>query len=154
MQRVQTLKAIEVSKIVSLSDSVLIPINAMLKQFRAKKNNLTLHIKAFPEDLAICPCSALKCYMEKTKPLRGNIAQLFISFSKPHQPVTCDTLGRWMRTVMFESGIDTNIFKAHSTRAAASSAAKGSSMPIEAIMKIAGWTKAATFKKYYDKTVF
>ena len=76
-----------------------------------------------------------------------------ISFIQPYLPVTCETLSRWIKRVLFESGIDTDLFKAHSTRAAASSAAKNSHIPINDIMKIAGWSNANTFRQFYDKTV-
>ena len=56
--------------------------------------------------------------------------------------------------MLFESGIDTDLFKAHSTRAAAASAARDSDIPINDILKIAGWAHASTFRQFYDKTVF
>ena len=55
---------------------------------------------------------------------------------------------------MFDSGIDTELFEAHSTRAASSSAARDSFLPIYDIMKIAGWSNANTFTQFYDKRVF
>jgi hypothetical protein len=54
-------------------------------------------------------------YLEKTKTLRGNITQLFITMQKPYKAVTRDTICRWTRTVLIKSGIDVNIFKPHST---------------------------------------
>lgn len=49
---------------------------------------------------------------------------LFISIRKPHNPVCSAAIARWMKTVMGSAGIDTDQFKAHSLRAAATSAAK------------------------------
>lgn len=49
--------------------------------------------------------------------------------------------------------IDTDIYKAHSTRAASSSAAKSSGVPITTIMDSVGWTSAQIFAKYYDKNI-
>ena len=54
---------------------------------------------------------------------------------------------------MFEAGIDTSIFKAHSTRSASTSAVKKDNIPIDHILKLAGWTNVRTFDKYYDKVV-
>lgn len=153
MQRVQTLKAINVTSIKFFTDSVLIPIKSMLKQFRVNKNSLSIILNVFPHEPAICPCATLRHYIARTKSLRKTTTQLFISFHKPYQAVSCDTLSRWIKRVMFESGIDTDLFKAHSTRAAASSAARDSQLPTNDILKIAGWANATTFRKFYDKTI-
>ena len=54
---------------------------------------------------------------------------------------------------MCRSGINTKIFGAHSTRAAATSKAKQLSVPIADIMKKAGWSRKSTFAKFYDKKI-
>ena len=55
--------------------------------------------------------------------------------------------------MMHMSGIDTSIFKAHSSRAASTSAAKQAQVPIEQILQTAGWTGCRTFAQYYDKPI-
>ena len=125
----------------------------MLKHFRANHNSLRIHLKEYSDNPALCPCHTLKCYIEQTSVLRGEVTQLFLSFNKPHLPVSCDTISRWLRLVLYEAGIDTALFKAHNTRTAASSVAKESWMPVDDILKIAGWSNAHIFKKFYDKTV-
>ena len=153
MQRVQTLKMLQVSSIKIFSDSVVIPVDALLKHSRANRNSFSVVLRAFPYDPVLCPCLTLKHYLARTKILRGSTDQLFISFHRPFHPVTCSTLSRWIKRVMYEAGIDTDIFTAHSTRAASSSAARESDLPLDDILKTAGWTNALTFKKFYDKTV-
>lgn len=64
-----------------------------------------------------------------------------------------ETLSRWIRTVMTSAGVDTTIFKPHSTRAAATSKAKTASVPIQEILKTAGWSSSRYFDKFYDKPV-
>ncbi|GFN84782.1 Brca1-associated protein-like [Plakobranchus ocellatus] len=49
-----------------------------------------------------------------------------------------------------KAGIDTNVYKAHSTRAAASSAA-ARSIDIAQVLKTAGWSREQTFAKFYNK---
>ena len=90
---------------------------------------------------------------KKTKPLRGKHTQLLISYQKPHKPVSTDTIARWLKTVLEKAGTDTNIFHAHSTRAASTSAAKTAKLSVNTIMDAAGWTNALTFSKFYDKPV-
>ena len=125
----------------------------MLKHFRVNRNSLRIHLKEYSDNPALCPCSTLKRYIERTFFLQGEVTQLFLSFNKSHLLVSCDTISRWLRVVLYEAGIDTVLFKAHSTRAAASSAAKESWMPVDDILNIAGWSNAHSFKKLYDKTV-
>ena len=53
--------------------------------------------------------------------LRRDCDQLLITYNKPHRAASSDTIGRWLKTVMTKSGIDTQQFGAHSTRAAVAS---------------------------------
>ena len=73
-------------------------------------------------------------YINKTKAIRGNHSQLFISFHKPYKPVSRSTLSRWIKRVLEESGIDINLFTAHSTLSAAASAARDDDMPMDDII--------------------
>ena len=124
----------------------------MLKQSRAKNYKFVINLKPSDENRAVCPVLTLRDYVDRTKSIRKS-SQLFISISKPHFSVSKSTLSRWIKTVMEEAGIDVSIFKTHSTRAASTSAARGSDMNIDDIMKTAGWSNASTFKKFYDKAV-
>ena len=54
---------------------------------------------------------------------------------------------------MTSAGVDTTILKPHSTRAAATSKAKTASVPIQEILKTAGWSSSRCFDKFYDKPV-
>ena len=42
-------------------------------------------------------------------------------------------------------------FTVHSTRSAATSAAKAAQVPVDTIIKTAGWSGECSFAKYYDK---
>ena len=66
-------------------------------------------------------CSGFNLYLQRTCLIRGDHNQLFISHYKP---VCKDTISRWIKRMMYEAGINTALFKSHSTRAASSSAAK------------------------------
>jgi len=54
---------------------------------------------------------------------------------------------------MKAAGINTMVFKPHSTRGAATSAAKASNVPVQVIMNTAGWRSDSTFAKFYDRPV-
>ena len=65
--------------------------------------------------------SYLSVYIEQTT-IRSS-SKLFVSTVKPHGPVSKDTISRWVKASLRIAGIDTAVFKPHSTRAAATSAA-------------------------------
>ena len=91
--------------------------------------------------------------MEKTRPLRSNHTQLLISSQKAHRPVLSETIARWRRIVLNNSGIDTSVLSAHSTRSAVTSAAKHAKLFVNRIMNAASWKNALTFSKFYDKPI-
>ena len=58
----------------------------------------------------------------------NNQSQLLLSYVKPHKPVTISSIARWIKDLLTQSGIDTEVFKAQSTRAASTSKAKFSGL--------------------------
>ena len=78
----------------------------------------------FPDDDKLCVRACLRQYEDCTREYRnqGNTT-LFISYVKPHKPVSAQRIAKWIKATIGEAGIDTNIFSAHSTRGAASTAA-------------------------------
>ena len=52
---------------------------------------------------------------------------------------------------MSDAGVDTAIFKGHSTRAASTSAAIVKGVSVNDIMAMAGWSRSSTFEKYYHR---
>ena len=56
--------------------------------------------------------------------------------------------------VMIAAGIDTKLFKPHSTRAAATSRVKAACVPIHEILNTAaGWSSSRCFDRFYDKPI-
>lgn len=58
-----------------------------------------------------------------------------------------------MKTVLGKSGIDTNVFKAHSARSTATSKAFFSGAPIKKILISANWSNEKTFPKFHKRQV-
>ena len=111
-------------------------------------------LKAYPDDISLCVVNALKVYSDRTRQFRpeGNKGPLLLSFVAPHKPIGPSTVSRWSLDVMKKAGINVSVYKAHSTRAAATSAGKGS-VPIDVILSSAGWSSARTFAEFYDKPI-
>ena len=99
----------------------------------------------------------MKHYIRQTETLRqhNNSVEdkLLISFIKPHKSVTSNTIARWIKSVLFISGVDTSKFTAGSVRTAAASKAKAMAVPVSCILEKAGWARKTTFAKFYDKHI-
>ena len=133
--------------------SCSLSISKPVKQTRPGTHVHDHVFQAYLKDPGLCIVACLQEYVIRTKPLRGEETQLLISFVKPHKAVSKDTMGRWVKCVLANAGIDTNQFGAHSTRSASTSAAKQSGLDIATIMTAAGWSNASTFALFYDKPI-
>lgn len=102
-------------------------------------------------------CRTLRTYLGKTAHLREETGEkdgrLLISFIKPHKSVSRDTIARWIKHLLADSGIDTAKYTASSVRTAAASQAKAVSVPIHHILSKAGWSRESTFAKHYNKKI-
>ena len=153
-QRAQTLHKVDIRNINFGSKEVYIPITALLKTSHPKRQNkVSLHLRAYQECPEVCVVQTLKEYLIRTEPLRGCNSQLLISFIKPHGPISNDTVSRWLKKVLFEAGVETELFTGHSTRAAKTSKEFFEGMPVEDIIRQAGWSNSRTFEKFYKKVI-
>ena len=99
-----------------------------------------------------CVATVLDEYIDRTSSLRGEEQQLFISYANPHHGVSRDTISRWIRTVMQKAGVDTTLFKPHSTRAASTSKARSCNVSMLAVMKAASWSSDWVFNTFLQQT--
>jgi hypothetical protein len=98
------------------------------------------------------PVQALKAYVDRTVSIRQtNIKQLFVSTIAPHSGVTGNTISRWIRSALDASGVDTSVFKAHSTRRAAASKASALGISVDEILKAGHWKSESTFSRLYKR---
>ena len=109
---------------------------------------------SFPEDPLVCPMVTLRAYEERTQPFRTSSSgdfksTLFLSCIGQHDPVSSSTIARWLKTLMEEAGIDISIFKVHSVRGAANSAAAGAGVTSKDILDAADWSSEGTFQRFY-----
>nr|CAI5826451.1 unnamed protein product [Callosobruchus analis] len=138
--RVQTLFLIKISNITESQEGSEIKISERTKTSRFNKTLPVLRIPFYPQNLKLCVANTLLRYLEKTKPLQGSSAYLFICCRKPHFEATCQSISRWIRKTLHLSGINTEICKAHSTRHASTSAAMRSGIPLDTIIFTARWS--------------
>ncbi|VEN62193.1 unnamed protein product [Callosobruchus maculatus] len=153
-QRVQTLSKIRLPNIRSTEQGVKVTITDLIKTSAPKKMQPELTFPFFKEKPELCAATALLYYVDRTKTIRGDEELLILTTKKPHHPASTQSLSRWIKEGLKWSGINTDKFKGHSTRHAATSAALRAGSSIESIRNAAGWTqKSNTFCKFYNRPV-
>ena len=153
-QRRQTLHCLDISasSMIEKGNELTFVVGKKVKQTRPGCHQAPLVLKSFPNNPKLCVVRHVKQYLLITKSLRGDTTSLFICTTKPHKAASKDTISRWIRTLLQRAGVPA-IFSAHSTRAAASSAAASVNVPIDVILQNAGWQSQTTFATYYNKDI-
>ena len=149
-QRCQTINAVNLSNMQLTENRCRFEIKELLKTTRPNSHFGVVEFVAYIEE-PLCVRACLREYINRTKELRGNNTKLLISFRKPHNAVTTSTVSRWLKETLRLSGIDITVYKSHSVRAAATSAAQLLNVTIEDILSAGGWAAAETFRKFYNK---
>ena len=108
------------------------------KQSRQSKPLAEFFFATFTDDVKLCPVKALMENVQRTEPHRSGETRLFLATIRPHKPVTSSTIARLLKAGLSQAGIDTTIFKAHSTRSTSASAT-------------ADWSSQSVFQKFYYK---
>ena len=122
----------------------------LAKQSRQNKPLKEFFFPKFTENVKLCPVQTLQAYENCTASKRcSNSKQLFIAVIRPYKPVSSSTIARWLKTVLSSAGIDTSVFKAHSVRGAATSAASDAGVTTNDILNAADWSNQSVFQKFY-----
>ena len=109
-------------------------------------------IDRLPSNSKICPVTALEQYCARVQPNRGEKDGIFLSITAPFEEVSVQVLAKDTLKVMTAAGIDTQKFKAHSTRMAAASAAVDKGVEVEDVMKKGRWQSWTVFEKFYNRS--
>lgn len=152
-QRVNTIKHLDTSCSSMFRDGrgVTFLIDKKLKTSKPGQVS-EVFLEKFNEDPKLCVVKTLEYYLEVTSKFRTS-TKLFLSFIKPHRPVTGATLARWLVTVLDLSGVNTKLFKAHSYRSASTSDARSKGVSLADIMRTANWKSTSVFAKFYNKPI-
>ena len=82
-----------------------------IKQSHPEYKVPSVLLQAYLADQSLCVFTHLKQYLQRTKLLRDNETRLFLSHAKPHHRASCDTISRWIHSVMAEAGVDVTTIK-------------------------------------------
>ena len=152
--RQQRLCSIKRSNIKFQDDgSVAIQTDELQKHSSRGKSLEIVVLQPFNDDRSICVVQNLKMYLRKTKDLTNAGDALLCSYVPPYKAVGTQTVARWTKTVMKDSGIDTQIFKAHSTRGSSASKMAKMGTPLKDILKRGCWSDESTFKHFYLRDI-
>ena len=98
--------------------------------------------------------SSLFEYLKRLEVWRVNDkSQLLLSRIKPHVEVAVSTVSRWMKEVLTLAGIDTFLFKGHSTRSGSSSKAGVSGVSLADSLNQGGWSRESTWQTFYNLVI-
>ena len=112
-QRVQAIYSIRVS------DNQLCPELSKLSQ----QIMTLLCFQIYEKEPKLCVVTHLSEYLKKIKSYRDT-DKLLLTYIKSYRAISKDTISRWCKSIVKESGISIHSYTSHSSRAAASSYAK------------------------------
>ena len=133
----------------------------MSKQDRPSHVSSNIFVPAFTKDKLLDPKRALTYYLKRTEIFRKtestDTLKMFIAVNKPHKPVSCTTISRWItNTIKFcyrTEGKTPGRVHGHQTRSYGPSWARFKGTSSKDIMEAADWSRETTFVKYYLKDV-
>ena len=111
----------------------------------------------FMAEPSLCVVQTTRDYLTRSLSWRNRSDlernQLLLSYVEPHKPVVSCTIAGWLVSLLKEAGINTEQFRAHSTRRASTSKAKAMGLSCNEILVAARWSKMTTFKRHYLRNV-
>ena len=99
--RIQTLTAIDIRNIQKIHGGISVKIPEQIKTSGINRPQPTLIIPFFPEDDLVCPALVLQIYLDKTQSMRSKEQKLFLSYRKPHGPVSTQTFNYFLFSLFF-----------------------------------------------------
>ena len=149
--RAHEIRSLNPKYLQDFGDRIVWPIEKLTKSKRQSKPEVSITLVAYEEE-SLNVISCLRIYLSRTTEWRTTEAQksqLLLGMVKPHNPVTTSTVSRWLRELMNEAGIDTEVFKAHSVRGASTSKVANAGLSVQQILEKANWSNARTFRRFY-----
>jgi len=134
-------------------ERVLFKLASLTKKRKAGAPLKECFFASFPHDGLLCVVQYHCAYEQATKnyrDIKGDIpAPLFLSYIKPHNPVTSQRIAHWIKDTLTKARVDMNTFKAHLVQGAATLAAVGKGLRIADVLMTADWSSESTFRQFY-----
>ena len=155
--RAQTLEAIDVEFSEINNEGIFFPIYSLLKG--SKRNRPVRVVKCIRfDEPALDVSHYVVVYMQRSLIFRVRAVNrglpkpknLFLSYATG-KPLRRASIAKYILEVLELAGIDTNCFKAHSTRGSIPSAIASRGSSPEKIMAQGDWKNLGTFKRFYER---
>ena len=155
--RAQTLEALRVDKVHISAEGVVFIVDSILKHSRPG-SPVTKVVCVEWDAPELNVAEYVLYYIQRTLKYRRkawnkdhtNIKQLFLSH-RSGKPVKRASISRWIREVMFRSGVDTSTYAPHSVRGASISEATRRGASPAKIMAQGNWTNLGTYQRFYNR---
>ena len=128
----------------------LVMLMALIKQTKPAKHMAPLCFQIYNKELKLCVVTHLAEYLKRTKSYRDT-DKLFLTCIKPYRAASKDTISRWCKSIIKESGISIHSYTSHSSRAAASLYAKTRGALLSTVIQSTGWKSERTYARLYEK---
>ncbi|XP_067933007.1 uncharacterized protein [Watersipora subatra] len=141
-------------------DTIQLGVNRgfMAKTQKASDPELKILVRANPGNPNLCPYLTLLEYLTVTNDLCDNNGNLFLSYIRPHKPITQDSVSRWIccairdsyKVLDMSSLPETN---AHEVRAIAASMFISDDNNVDDILATGLWSSKWSFLGHYKRDI-
>lgn len=152
-QRGQTIWRLNVSGLEITEEKMFFKLKHLLKHNRPGDPLDTIVVPAYTHEPLLCPIQTVTDYLARTRTVRKGIDQLLLITRGPFTPAARDTVSSWTKQTLAQAGIDTEYYKAHSTRGATTSKATALGIDINILLKQASWKTEETYGRFYNKKI-
>lgn len=149
--RASELAMLDIKWLIKKEDSYTFQLEGRAKHSKQGKPTPPVIFTKFENNAKTCPIQAIDSYIERTSPLRVSPggeggSTLFLCHTKPYGPASKASIRRWLLEIMTLAGINTKVYKPHSTRSAASSKV---GVPLHIILERGNWKSKSVWEKHY-----
>ncbi|EGG16125.1 transposon DIRS-1, partial [Cavenderia fasciculata] len=102
---------------------------------------------------SICPLATLREYLSRTKAKRSKKSKDAVFIDSSGLPLVDKDFSSITLSFLDKAGVDTNVYKAHSTRAAMASWLLLNGISLHRVKKLGRWRSNAALEKYYDMEI-
>ena len=99
-QRAQTLHALDISSMEMTENKITFYITEVLKHTKPGRHQQPIEFVAFEQDPTLCIVSHIKGYLRRTSSHRNDQSRLLLSYVNPFNPISKDTLSRWVKETL------------------------------------------------------
>ena len=125
ISRACTIHCLDIRFMTKHAHFVQFMIGRLHKGWKSGKSYPAVRCCEYDADRDLCIQTTLNVHLKRTKPWRTDQKkQLLLSYVNPHEEVCSSTISGWIMKVLNLAGIDTSVFKGHSSLSTTSSGAE------------------------------